>query len=128
MHNKAAVIIGLLFFVAIATLPFWYRALSSSPTLAPKLEPSPGGEKSCVESTRYMREHHIELLSKWRDSVVRDGIRTYRAGDGKEYIASLTGTCLRCHSNKQNFCDRCHDYIKVSPRCWDCHVVPKGKI
>ncbi len=39
---------------------------------------------------------------------------------------SLTLTCLECHSNKDKFCDRCHDYLRVSPGCWDCHNVPKG--
>jgi hypothetical protein len=38
---------------------------------------------------------------------------------------SLTRTCLDCHSNKAEFCDRCHTYMAVDPYCWDCHVEPK---
>jgi hypothetical protein len=39
---------------------------------------------------------------------------------------SLTGTCLTgCHTNKAEFCDRCHNYAAVSVYCWDCHVDPK---
>jgi hypothetical protein len=38
---------------------------------------------------------------------------------------SLTNTCLDCHPNKDTFCDRCHNYMAVSPYCWDCHIVPE---
>ncbi len=38
----------------------------------------------------------------------------------------LTGTCLTgCHTNKADFCDRCHNYAGVSVYCWECHVDPK---
>ena len=36
------------------------------------------------------------------------------------------GSCMSCHSNKDEFCDRCHDYLAVKPYCWECHVEPKG--
>jgi len=82
----------------------------------------PVDQKTCVEATPYMRTHHVELLTAWRDAVVREGNRVYRAQNGKEYRISLTGTCLGCHRKKADFCDRCHTYMKVNPRCWDCHV------
>ena len=48
---------------------------------------------------------------------------------GAEYLIpydiSLAGTCMKCHSNKAEFCDRCHDYAGVSPDCWSCHVAPQ---
>jgi hypothetical protein len=121
MYNKTAIITGLILFLLLVTLPFWYGSRAH----APKLD-LPPGEKSCVEATDYMRAHHVELLADWRDSAVREGIRTYKAHDGREYTISLTGTCLGCHKKKDAFCDRCHTYMKVSPQCWDCHVVPEG--
>ena len=72
-----------------------------------------------------MRSNHMKLLNTWRDSVVREGNRSYRATDGKVYHASLTGTCLECHSNKGQFCDRCHDYAGSKPACWNCHLIPE---
>jgi hypothetical protein len=57
---------------------------------------------------------------------VRDGIHTYVASDGTEYEISLTDTCLSCHSDKEEFCDTCHEYAGISPNCWDCHNVPEG--
>ncbi len=72
-----------------------------------------------------MRANHMRLLNDWRDLVVREGERTYTAADGKVYEISLTGTCLKCHSNKETFCDRCHDYAGVTPSCWNCHIIPE---
>ena len=73
-----------------------------------------------------MRENHMQLLMDWRDSVVRDRIRTYKSSlTDKEHKKSLTGECLSCHVNKADFCDQCHNYRKVKPYCWDCHIVPK---
>jgi len=34
---------------------------------------------------------------------------------------------MKCHTDKAKFCDRCHNYVGVTPNCWDCHVEPKGK-
>ena len=73
-----------------------------------------------------MRTDHMTLLTRWRDEVVRDDDRIYVAGDGRRYYKSLTGTCMSCHSDKERFCDRCHDYAGTAPYCWDCHVAPPG--
>ena len=72
-----------------------------------------------------MKHEHMQLLIDWKDSVVRYGIRTYVASDGKEHVISLTNTCMECHSNKAEFCDQCHDYVGVQPYCWDCHNLPE---
>ncbi|MGD8893899.1 MAG: menaquinol oxidoreductase, partial [Desulfobacterales bacterium] len=34
-------------------------------------------------------------------------------------------TCLDCHEEKAEFCDKCHNYASVSPYCWECHIDPK---
>ena len=61
-----------------------------------------------------------------RDEAVRSNERIYVTADGRRYDKSLTRTCLGCHQNKANSCDRCHDYLDVKPYCWECHVDPKG--
>ena len=33
--------------------------------------------------------------------------------------------CMKCHTNKEKFCDECHTYAAVKPYCWDCHIQPK---
>ena len=73
-----------------------------------------------------MRARHMDLLDDWRDRVVREGERVYVSDlSGASHEMSLSNTCMDCHSNKAEFCDRCHDYMAVDPYCWDCHVEPK---
>jgi len=51
----------------------------------------------------------------------------YVAKDGKEYQKSISKTCIKCHPNKADFCDQCHNYTAVKPYCWECHIEPKEK-
>lgn len=40
--------------------------------------------------------------------------------------SEITGySCMDCHSNRDQFCDRCHFYVSVDPYCWDCHIEPR---
>ncbi|HEY9159831.1 MAG TPA: sulfate reduction electron transfer complex DsrMKJOP subunit DsrJ [Desulfomonilia bacterium] len=115
---------GLAVFILIAAFPFWYGGLK--PKAAPDIdlntpEINALTEKQCVTSTEYMKTEHMKLLNQWRNDVVRNGSRTYIAPDGRQFDKSLTRTCLACHSNKEQFCTRCHNYSGANPRCWDCH-------
>ena len=73
-----------------------------------------------------MRTEHMQLLMDWRDEVVRDNDRIFTTADGRRYYKSLSGTCMSCHANKAGVLRPCHDYLGVTPYCWDCHVEPKG--
>ena len=125
MFDAAKIILGLVIFFCLLTSPIWYSMVSGKAGYVPELE-IVTEEKQCIEETQYMRDKHMDLLNDWRESVVRQGNRTYIAGDGREYNISLTGTCMDCHSNKVEFCDRCHTYVEVRPDCWDCHISPEG--
>jgi hypothetical protein len=85
--------------------------------------------KQCVLSKEEMITGHMRLLNDWRTEVVRDGKRMYVASDGKSYEMSLQNECMKCHSNKSQFCDQCHNYAGlehgVDPYCWNCHIAPK---
>lgn len=61
------------------------------------------------------------LLNEWRNEMVRQGKNYYVSTTGKEYKIRLTETCLGCHRNTSEFCDRCHSYVGVNPYCWECH-------
>ncbi len=65
------------------------------------------------------------LLDGWRRFVVGEHEKEYKARVGKVYYKSLQVTCMDCHSNKSKFCDQCHNYMGVTPYCWDCHIAPK---
>jgi [DsrC]-trisulfide reductase subunit J len=123
MRERHVIVAALVVFIALVTVPFWYARAGGVSAAAPDVK-LPEHEKACVMPVDYMRASHMDLLVTWRDQVVRQGARTWTAPDGKAYTASLSGTCLRCHENKAEFCDRCHDYAGVTPSCWNCHVDP----
>lgn len=130
MKNKkwGLTLFGLVIFVVLVTFPLWYGAGKFSPAPALSLETPVINKlenKKCVEDKAFMRADHMKMLNAWRDEVVREGQREYTAKDGRKFEKSLTGTCLQCHSNKEQFCDRCHNYVGAKPTCYNCHVIPE---
>ncbi|MBI5100227.1 MAG: sulfate reduction electron transfer complex DsrMKJOP subunit DsrJ [Nitrospirae bacterium] len=128
MYNGGKIIAGLIVFVAFFAFPFYYNLGRANARPEPKLNtPVIMGlaEKKCVESRDFMRAEHMQLLNDWRDSVVRDNNRIYSNAEGKKFNISLQNTCMDCHSNKKEFCDRCHNYMAVKPYCFSCHIEPK---
>ena len=122
MRDRPLILAGLLAFVGFFTYPIWYGRARNTSTVAPVVK-LPTQQKECVAPVQYMRDSHMQLLLDWREQVVHYDQRQFTAWNGKVYDKSLTRTCLeQCHSNKAEFCDRCHTYIGVSgPYCWNCH-------
>jgi len=120
------IILGLVIFFIVVTFPFWYGKGKTSPPVLrlDTLAIAQLKDKRCVEDTSFMRESHMKLLDAWRNESVREGKRLYTAKDGRTFEKSLSGTCLKCHSNKEQFCDRCHNYLGAKPSCFSCHNVP----
>ena len=126
MYDAGKVLGGLVIFLVLVTSPLWFNALSDAPADVPEMQKPLNGSTQCVEATDYMRASHMDLLNEWRDVVVREGTRDYVSDlSGATFDMSLSRTCMDCHSNKAEFCDTCHDYMAVSPYCWDCHVEPQ---
>jgi hypothetical protein len=127
MFDAGKVLASLAFFLVLLTFPFWYGKGRTAPPALPLDTPEIQklSVKKCVEPTAYMKASHMELLDRWRDAVVRDGDRLYANHEGRKFPMSLSQTCLGCHSNKEKFCDACHKYSGVEPKCWSCHVVPQ---
>ena len=122
MNDKGKIVTGLIIFLVMVTFPFWFNLGKAAPVPKPELTEKAKAAKQCVRSTDYMRTEHMQLLDLWRDTVVRDARRTYVNEKGKTFNMSLSNTCLDCHSNKAEFCDRFHNYASVRPYCWDCHI------
>jgi hypothetical protein len=123
MYDSGKIIVGIIIFLVLVTSPLWYNLGKAS--TPPKLEVGTQ-EKKCVESTAFMKASHMKLLQDWRDWVVRDGKRMYDSPTlGKKVDMSLQNTCMKCHTTKEKFCDRCHTYVDAAPKCWDCHIPPK---
>jgi [DsrC]-trisulfide reductase subunit J len=132
MNDKKWIVLGLAIFLGLFTFPLWYNLLIKMGKAAPApevvLTAKAKAAKECVMPTAYMKADHMKLLDLWRLTVVRDGKREFVNPEGKTYDMSLTNTCLDCHSNRAEFCDRCHNYASVRPYCWDCHLDnPKGE-
>ncbi len=120
MYNAKYIIPGLIIFALLFTFPFWYNL--GAVTYEPVELELPEDFDDCIESTEFMRTEHMKLLDEWRDIYVRDGYQLYWSELKEQYfLMSLTKTCMDCHDNKEDFCDRCHDQTAVDPYCWDCH-------
>ena len=127
MRDGGKIVIGLVIFLILITFPIWYNIAKGKATYVPELaKPVKGTE--CVRPTEFMIANHMDLLNQWRDSVVRLGERYYVDSHGQMVEMSLTHTCLDCHADKAEFCDKCHSYMGVEPYCWDCHVIPKETV
>jgi hypothetical protein len=128
MNDKKWILLGVAVFILIALFPFWYNRGKAAPAPEVKLTEKALAAKECVMSKEYMKAEHMQLLDLWRESVVRQGERIFTNAKGKQFTMSLSNTCLDCHSNKAEFCDKCHNYASVRPYCWDCHIEnPKEK-
>ncbi len=124
MHNAKYIVPGIIVFIVLATLPFWWNVFQ--PAYEPPTVALPADKKECIEPVDVMRAEHFVILDVWRDAVVRDGARMWTASDGEVWNMSLQNTCMDCHTNKEEFCDTCHASNGVDPYCWDCHVAPRG--
>ena len=128
MKDKNKILAGLAIFIVVVTLPFWFNLGKAAPAPELELTAKAKAAKTCVMATDYMKAEHMQLLDVWRHNVVRGAERMFVNPEGKLFNMSLSNTCLDCHSNKEKFCDRCHDYASVRPYCWDCHIDnPKGE-
>jgi hypothetical protein len=131
LYDSGKIFFGLFIFLGFLTFPFFYNIGKANIKPDPKIDTpfiQKLADKKCVEPKEFMRAEHMQLLNDWRDTVVRGGERSYVNKKGKKFDMSLQNTCMKCHSNKKEFCDRCHNYIAVKPYCWDCHIVPKENL
>lgn len=120
MYNAKYIVPAMIVFIALMLFPFFYGAGTHKYEVQVEL---PKDQKECIESKEVMRERHMQILDEWRNAVVRDDIRIYVNAKGKKFSMSLTDTCMTCHTEKDKFCDRCHNDVGVNPYCWDCHNI-----
>ena len=130
IYDGGKIFVGLIIFVVLFASPFYLNMgkVTAMPELkidTPEIQKLE--DKKCVEPKELMRAKHMQILNNWRDAVVRDGDRDQIIISGHKYEKSLQNGCMKCHSNKKDFCDKCHTYMAVKPYCWDCHIAPKEK-
>ena len=129
MGDKIRIFAGLIVFLALVAFPIWYTLGIAEDAPAPSFPSDlelPQNSSQCVKDKEYMIANHMDLLNQWRDEVVRQGDNTPVEIDGKQCEKSLTKGCMHCHTSRENFCAKCHNYADVQPTCWDCHLEPRG--
>ncbi len=125
MYDSGKIIAGIIIFIGLFTAPLWFNFGGDDVNMPQLALPTGDDQQECVNDAKYMRTNHMDLLNEWRDEVVRTGERYYKSPSGRKFEMSMSKTCTGCHSNKEEFCDRCHNYLAVTPYCWDCHVEPQ---
>jgi hypothetical protein len=133
LYDFKYIALGLLIFFGLVFSPVLPNLGKTVAAPDPKLD-TPAIQKlaekdrKCVMPKDYMRASHMQMLVDWREAVVRDGQREFVNPEGKKFTASLSNTCMECHSNKTQFCDQCHNYVAVVPNCWGCHLDKEQKV
>jgi hypothetical protein len=124
MIKKIPVLMGILVFVSLLTLPLTLKTIGGNVEIpqAQVIKSENGAPASCIEDREYMRANHMKFLMKWKHQVFDGGERSYVNRQGQTFDISLTGTCLGCHSNKEQFCGACHSNIGAKIPCFDCHT------
>ena len=128
MYDGNKIITGLIIFFILLLFPVWNQFLhpgKAAKVPEPELSARAKEAKECIEPKPFMRTQHMKILDAWRMEAVREADRLYVSSSGKSYDKSLQNACMACHSNKSKFCDQCHNYMGVTPYCWDCHIVPE---
>ena len=139
LYDGKYIFVGLIIFLALVIVPLAPNLGKTVPPPqrqldTPVIKKLAEKDQQCIMPTDWMRANHRQMLVDWRDNVVRTNEkgapngREFVTPDGKKYLASLTNTCLDCHSNKAQFCDQCHNYVAVAPTCWGCHLETGKKL
>jgi len=95
---------------SLARSVFSWGAERGQPFLAKPETKSAG----CVRDNTWMRFHHMDLLKQVRDEAVREGKR------GNIGL----NTCRECHTNRERFCNECHNAVNLHVDCFRCHYYP----
>lgn len=130
MQDFGKIITGIIIFLVLLSIPIIVTQASGNADYVTEDElvlPDESVATECINgySAEYMRVNHMDLLFDYRAWVVRDDA----SGDpgmiywpeGTDQPFSLNGTCLGCHTDRETFCNVCHEYADVQPNCWDCH-------
>lgn len=126
LYDGNKIIPGVIIFLIIFLYPLYSNLGGAAPVPKPE-KPKASVAKQCVMPTEYMRAEHMKVVDDWRNQVVRYGDRIWTSPSGQSFNMSLSNTCMECHNDKAKFCDKCHNYVGVTPYCWDCHLDPQLK-
>ena len=112
LNNKiiVLVVLGLIILLPLVYSVVLWAFPSQMQCSQPFLE-KPKGHKKCIKDTEYMRSNHMTLLKNIRNQVMRQGEK------GQMGLKD----CRQCHTNREQFCDKCHNAVNLKPDCFNCH-------
>jgi len=115
--NTRRQVIAVIILLMIILFPFGYSVYCHAfSKTSPQIPKRPDKKyDQCVKDTVYMRYHHMDLLNDLRDQAVREG----------KYADIGIRTCKECHTSREQFCNKCHDAVNLSPDCFGCHYYPE---
>ena len=118
--NKNAITAAALAVIILSPLGY-YAVLNAFPQpIQPFLEKPDPKYKECVRDAAYMRFKHMDLLLQIREEVVREGKK------GEIGLETGSKNCRECHTNRERFCNQCHNIVNLYPDCFDCHDYPES--
>ncbi len=115
-NNKGAITVIILALIILLPIGFYAIRDAFSKNSEPFLEMPDPKHSECVRDREYMRFQHWVLLKELREKVVREG---------KEVDVALSD-CRDCHTNRERFCNECHNVANVNLDCFDCHYYPES--
>jgi hypothetical protein len=116
INNKGVITVVILALIILTPIGFYAIRDAFSQSAEPFLEMPDPKYKECVRDTEYMRFNHWVLLKELREEVVREG---------KEVDVAFSD-CRDCHSNREHFCNECHNVANVYLDCFGCHYYPES--
>ena len=114
-NNKGAITAVILALIILLPIGFYAIRDAFSRDTGPFLVMPDAKYKECVRDTEYMRLNHWVLLKELREEVVREG---------KEVDVAFSD-CRDCHTNRERFCNECHNVANVNLDCFGCHYYPE---
>jgi len=90
----------------------------------PNPTPAMSGDE-CLRPADEMRAHHMNYLHSVMDSMRHMWASGIDMGEASIETDFSFDKCQECHPTRGDFCDRCHDFVGVVPKCWECHDYPQ---
>ena len=116
--NKGVIAMAILAVIILSPPGYYFFRNAFPQRVEPFLEKPDPKYKECVRDTTYMRFNHMDLLLQIRNEVVREG-KVTEIG-----LEIGSKNCKECHTNRERFCNQCHNTVNLNPDCFGCHDYP----
>lgn len=117
MHKGGKIILSLIIFVGLFTIPLVYNMGKAN--AGPEIDTEQLEYMQSIEPAIDMKADHPQLFDQWRDEFVRNGKTEYINSQGKSFDIDIE--TLATSDPSGQLCVSCHDYTAVTLTCTSCH-------